>query len=144
MKKIFSISIVSAILGLASFASAANAQTYVCQLTEQGRNKLIPEVVVVAYDKADGSVAVFDPIIKYYVGEAIAGEVKTLNDKRITFGWLVKSVKGESTSGGRPLFTSGIKYRLTIQHSSLKATIWAAPNGYRNQGRGKGQCEIEQ
>ncbi len=144
MKNLFKTSILGAIFGLTSFASAANAQTYVCQLTEQGRNNLIPEVVVIAHDKDAGTVAVLDPIIKYYVGEAIAGEVATLNNKRITFKWTVRSVKGESTNGGRPLFTSGIKYRITIQHSSLKATIWAAPNGYRLQGRGKGRCQIEQ
>ena len=121
-------------------ATPAIAKVYVCQLKDQSNSGWIPEVAVVDYDESTGVITVLDPIIEHYKEAAIPGRIATKNDKRITFAWVLDNFSARAP--GRNQFVSGMRYRLTIQNSSLRATITAKPNGYRNDFRGKGQCEI--
>lgn len=115
-------------------AAPAAAATYRCKLKEQGHSNYIPEEVIVAYDEASAGVTVFDPIIQYYVGDPISGQLRSANATRLLFGWSVplKNSKGQ--------FTAGMTYSLNILKASGKAQISANPQGYVNTFRGKGSC----
>jgi len=130
------------IVGLAvCVATPILAKTYVCEIKEQGKTGWIPEVVVVKYDESSAAVSVIDPLIQHYKGDPITGKVATKNATRITFAWVLDKITNKD--GGHRQFTSGLRYRLTVQNGSHKATIWAEPNGYANQFRGKGSCEVK-
>ncbi len=119
-------------------ATPAHAKKYVCQMQD---DPWIPEVVVIDYNESTGGVVVFDGIIKHYMGAPIAGELDLTNSKRITFTWKLANITNKAP--GRSQFTSGMLYRMTIQHGSLSARMTARPNGYIDNFRGKGQCKIE-
>ena len=121
-------------------ATPAIAKTYVCEITEQGKTGWIPEVVIVTHDEGSGAVSILDPLIKHYKGAPLDGKVAVRNSKRITVSWVLDKITNKH--GGRRQFTAGLRYRITIQNASHKATIWAVPTGYSNQFRGKGSCEV--
>ncbi len=139
MKKTILATAAAATAAVLVLAAPASAKTYICKLTEQGKSNWIPQVVRIDHDEKSGKVTVIDPLIKHYKEEPIAGEVATANSKRITYAWTLDKITNKH--GGNRQFTSGLRYRITIQRASNKASIWAQPNGYANQFRGKGSCE---
>jgi len=117
------------------------AKTYTFELEGYKGLGWIPEVSVISHDPAKDEVIVFDPVIKHFFGDPLVGRVSINNSRRITFTWELKdfTAKGE----GWQQYQAGLIYRLTIQHSSLTATISMLPKGFDNRLSGSGQCKVE-
>ncbi len=120
-------------------AAPAMAVQYHCQLSEHGSSNFIPREVLVDYQPG-GQVRIIDPLIQHYKGAPIAGRVAVDNDRRVTFSWSLKGLKGQTNTGGTTTLP-GISYRLTIQKGSLAATISSVLAGYDNRPSGSGGCQ---
>lgn len=125
-------------LALALFcAAAAAAQTYTCKITPAGRSHSVPTDVIIQYDSASGSMMVNDNYIQHYVGEPIAGILKSKNSNRVLFAWTVPGVKDNTGQ-----YSPGITYSMNIQLPSGAASITGKPQGYANAWRGSGSCTM--
>ena len=137
MKKSILLAAAATVLVLAAPVSAT---TYHCTLTEQGTKNWIPRELILTHDENTGKVTVLDPLIQHYKGGPIPGKVSTSNGRRTTYAWVLDKITAKG--GGQRQFASELRYRITIQKASHKATIWMQPAGYVNQFRGKGSCEV--
>ncbi len=131
------VSIAGLVLAVLTAASPVAAKTYICKLQENGRTNFIPKIVRI--DQNGGNVTVIDPLIDHYMGNPISAKIAVDNNRRTTFSWRLKGVKGRSSSGGA---TVSISYRLTIQKSSHAATISAVIASFDNKPSGQGSCEV--
>jgi hypothetical protein len=111
---------------------------YTCQLDVPASQGWVPEQVVIRYDAADKSVVVNDPLIQHFVGEPVAGRVKTNNASRITFAWDLEMVKNQDGQIA-PKFL----YRATVSKADNSIRISAIPAGYSNTFEAGGTCSLQ-
>ena len=76
----------------AASAAPANQTLYTCTLQVAKVQNWIPKQVVISVNKADGKVAVFDPIIRYFMTNPIPAEVVVNTAERLTVKWTVKRI----------------------------------------------------
>lgn len=118
----------------AALATPLSAETWTCKLTPAGTSHAIPNDVILKHG-ADGSVVVIDNVIQHYVGQPIAGMLKSKNANRVLFGYTVPGIKNSTGQ-----YTPGIVYTINIQLPSGKASMTGKPQGYSNSWRGSGAC----
>ena len=135
MNNVLSVAVTSLLL---AFATPSAAKTLICDLKGQGNSGWIPQTLIIK-DRS-GSVTINGPLIREFKGGPIAGKITTRNNVRTTYSWTLNNITVKGRGGNQ--FVSGFRYRITIQNRSLSAQIWAKPNGYRDQFRGKGQCRV--
>jgi hypothetical protein len=118
---------------LATLACPAAADVFLrCSLDQKsGNGNWIPTETVLA--STDAGVIVYDPLIAYFVGEPIAAVVATDNSRRSTYTWEVRVKDGANR-------TARMRFRLTVQKSSLAASITAQALGYVGPFTAGGQC----
>ena len=126
------IALFSAIIGCS--AGAASAALYECDIDPKSHNWL-PTKLLVSHTARSKTATVNDPIIQHYNKKPMGARVKHDNDKRITFGWTVKTI---SPSGQR----ANMVYRATYLKASGKLSINAQPNGYSNKFSASGTCKV--
>lgn len=111
---------------------------YSCQLDVPVSQGWVPEQVVIRFDPATKSVVVNDPLIQHFVGEPVAGRVKTDNASRITFAWDLEMVKNQDGQIA-PKFL----YRATVSKADNSIRISAIPAGYSNTFEAGGTCSLK-
>lgn len=125
-----------------AFASATPALAepviYTCQLDVPASQTWVPEQVVIRFDRGSKSVVVNDPLIQHFVGEPVAGRVKTDNASRITFAWDLDMVKNQNGQIA-PKFL----YRATVSKADNSIRISAIPAGYTNTFEAGGTCSLK-
>lgn len=125
-----------------AFATATPALAepviYTCQLDVPASQTWVPEQVVIRFDRASKSVVVNDPLIQHFVGEPVAGRVKTDNASRITFAWDLDMVKNQNGQIA-PKFL----YRATVSKADNSIRISAIPAGYTNTFEAGGTCSLK-
>jgi hypothetical protein len=127
---------------LAALCAAAPALakpvTYSCTLDVPESQSWVPEQVVIRFDPDTKSVVVNDPLIVHFVGEPVAGRVKTNNASRITFAWDLDMVKNQDGQIA-PKFL----YRATVAKADNSVRITAIPAGYSNTFETAGKCDLQ-
>lgn len=116
----------------------ASPATYTCTLAVAASQTWVPEQVVIRFDTATKSVVVNDPIIQHFVGEPVAGRIKTNNATRITFAWDLEMVQNQDGQTA-PKFL----YRATITKADNSVRISAIPAGYSNTFEASGSCKLQ-
>ena len=115
--------------------TAASAAVYDCDIDSKKHNWL-PTKLYVSHSSGSGTATVNDPLINHFNGKPMGARVKHDNDKRITWGWTLKTV---SPKGQR----ANMVYRATYLKSSGKISIVANPNGYSNKFSASGTCTVK-
>ena len=122
----------------AGMATAVMADTYICKIKPAIKRGWIPESLAINHNEQSGDVVVNDNLIMHYHGKPIAGKVVANNGKRITFSWILPSVRN---SQGQT--TLRFNFRASYLKRSHKMVISSSPAGYENRFRGAGTCKIE-
>lgn len=131
-------SVLAGLCLLAASPALAKPVTYTCNLAVAAAQGWVPEQVVIRFDPADKSVLVNDPLIMHFVGEPVAGRVKTDNATRITFAWDLEMIKNQAGQVA-PKFL----YRATIAKADNSVRISAIPAGYSNTFEAGGTCSLQ-
>lgn len=115
-------------------ATVASAGGYECRMTP---GRIIPPVITV---ETDGhKVTVMDRVIEDIHGKPIVADIAVDNDRRVTYSWKIKGLKGRESHFGSSV-TPQIRYRLTRQKTSNAASISVKVIGYVNTDRSSGKC----
>lgn len=122
----------------AGIGGAAAAETYTCKMKPAGKSHSIPTDVIIGHDVASASIVVNDNFIQHYVGNPIAGVLKSKTSNRILVTYTVPGVKNDSGQ-----YTAGLIYSINIQLPSGTATMTGKPQGYANSWRGSGTCTVK-
>jgi len=118
--------------------TAVSAETYICKIKPRTKGNWIPETLAIDFDPQTGDVIVNDEYIMHYHGKPVAGKVVANNSKRITFTWILPSVKN---SQGQTALR--FNFRASYLKNSRKMIVTSNPSGYSNNFRGDGTCEFE-
>jgi hypothetical protein len=122
------------VFGLAAPA-VAGTTIYECTLSSGTESGWISSPVIIAHEDGSDKATVVDPVIQSVFGKPLSAKLKSDNDAKVTFGWLVKSQDVESQN-------ISMTYRATILKGSNKFVLAAVPTGYANTFRGDGKCKV--
>ena len=125
-----------AVLGFAVAAQAA-AVRYDCRFdTGHARDgNWVPAVLVLQHDTASGTVTVFDPVIKHFIGVPIQGHLSAETRARTEFSWDIK-VSPPGNANVR------IDYTFVYYKDGRPAKLRAEPRGFDNRFSGEGTCKL--
>lgn len=118
--------------------STGHATIYNCDITTNGRGDWLPTRLLVEHVTDADQAQVWDPLIKYFVGNPMSARVVTRNAKRITVAWEITRLT--NTQGAGRQYTSALAFRATILKPTLKLIIRSQPRGYSNSYTGSGSC----
>ncbi|PHQ95296.1 MAG: hypothetical protein COB39_13120 [Marinosulfonomonas sp.] len=119
-------------------STTATAETYICEITRVAKGAWIPRSLAISHDEKTGRVLVNDDLIIRYKSKPIEGAVSAENDKRITFTWILPSIRN---SGGQS--TLRFNFRASYLKRTGKVVVTSQPAGYPNTFTGRGQCKVE-
>lgn len=126
----------AAMIACAMTALPAQAtDVYECTFAELGSNYgFLPLIAVISHDPETDSAMVFDPIIKAEKGAPIEAEVTANNKAKLSVSWsmMLGSGSGDYVK---------MAYRLSLQKTSLAASVSGKPQGYINDLRSEGKCK---
>ena len=131
--------VILAILFVGVFVSTtATAETYICEITRVEKGAWIPRSLAISRDEKTGRVLVNDDLIIRFKSKPIEGALSVENDKRITFTWILPSIKN---AGGQS--TLRFNFRASYLKRTGKVVVTSQPAGYSNNFTGRGQCKVE-
>ncbi len=116
----------------------AMSETYVCKIRPDSKGDWIPETLAINHDPKSGKVIVNDDLILFFHKKPLVGRVATENAKRITFTWILPSVR--NSAGQRAL---RFRFRASYLKATHKMIVSSQPSGYENRFRGSGVCNVE-
>jgi hypothetical protein len=121
-----------ATLALPGFAQ----EIFECSFEQKPDNYgYLSPTLVLAREPDSETATVVDVVIQQEAGGPIEVKIAEENDRKLSMTWEVKVVSPEN----RYLRLS---YRLSIQKSSLSATLSAKPQGYSNSFSARGACKL--
>ncbi len=129
---------VSLCVGLVAASGQAGAAPllYDCAFEQIGSRGggWIGEKVLLVHNPDDGSVEVFDPLIRHFVGSPIQGQEGKETGRRIQFNW---KIHAKGLGNQSPV----MNYTLTVFKDTKAAQISVEPAGYDNIWTGSGSCK---
>ncbi|WP_424940259.1 hypothetical protein [Aliiroseovarius sp. S253] len=129
-----------AIAFLALLPAMAQGEIFRCDIRPDGTGEWIPERLIFEHVQGQLDAEVWDPLIKYFIGDPIPARVVVENDKRLTISWEIKDLTNRAGPGRQ--FTSALAFRATLLKPSLRLIVKSKPRGYSNDFRGEGQCRL--
>lgn len=106
-----------------------------CDFPAVGGNMgYVPEVVVLSRETGSDIATLADPIIQAEKGGPIEVEIAEENDKKLSVSWsiMLKSMMNDYVK---------MQYRISIQKSSLAASVVGRPMGFTNNFTAQGTCK---
>jgi len=121
------------------FGGIASAEElYVCKFKEVKANGgWMPAEVYIGFKSEVDEVVVFDPLIKYFVGEPIPGKISVDNPKRITFTWFIDGTVDRAKQFAK------MEYRLTYLKGTKSASMTGQALGFLGPYASQGACAIQ-
>lgn len=114
---------------------AAARDIFECNFPEVGNNMgYLPLVVVIAREPGSDTALVVDPIIQSEKGGPIEVKISAENDAKLSLSWsiMLKSLTNDYIK---------MAYRVSIQKSSLSASLSGRPQGFSNNFTAQGTCK---
>lgn len=110
-------------------------EVYECSFPELANNMgYLPTTVLLAREAGSQTIAVVDPIIQSMEGGPIDVPVAEENSSKLSVSWplMLQSKMNDYVK---------VQYRISIQKSSLSASLSGRPQGYSNSFRAQGRCK---
>ncbi|MBA3909962.1 MAG: hypothetical protein C0524_08740 [Rhodobacter sp.] len=110
-------------------------EVYECDFPARANNLgYLPDVVMMARETGSDTVTVVEPFIQYTEGGPIEGKIAEENDKKLSVSWTIMQ---ESTVNDY----EKVHYRVSVQKSSLSASLVGRALGYSNNFTSQGTCK---
>lgn len=110
-------------------------EVYECKFPLVGNNMgYLPDTVILAREDGSDTVSLVDPFIQSMKGGPIELKVAEENAKKLSISWplMLQSTTNEYVK---------MQYRISIQKSSLSASISGRPQGFSNNFSAQGKCK---
>lgn len=113
---------------------AAERVTYLCEMEREDSGYIQP-MIGLGYDAETGDTFAFDAIIAQNNKTALKAYLAEDTDKRVVIAWRVLF----RNSWGQ---TAHLAFNARIDKATGRATVTAAPSGYRDRFLGRGKCSL--
>ncbi len=124
----------SALIALA-FAGAANAQVYLCDVTNPSPDGWMGSKMY--FEIKDGTAIAYDPYIHKIHDQPIEVKLKDAGEFwKMT--WTLRGLSSSNQGSAGPT-----KYRVLVGKTNMKLRINVSLSGYDNSPRGTGVCKLE-
>ena len=110
-------------------------EVYECNFPKVGNNMgYLPDVVMLAREDGSDTISVVDPYIQGMKGGPIELKVAEENAAKLSVSWplMLQSTSRDYVK---------VLYRISIQKSSLAASLTGRPAGYANNFTAQGKCK---
>ncbi len=127
-------SFIAMLVGTVALAGSAFAESYKCNVRENGIYGGIPKVLAFSVNDSEDRAVIYYALINKLYGKPIEAELVVANPKRYTFKWtVVVPVNGQKTS----LATN---YRATYLKRTHRISVRGFPKGVHMDIGGTGSC----
>jgi hypothetical protein len=126
---------IAVVLSLGAAAPALAQEVFECTFPAVANNmNYLPEIVVIARAAGSDVATVVDPMIQHFVGGPIDVKIAAENDAKLSVSWqlMQKSIGNDYVN---------IAYRVSIQKSSLRASLSGKPMNFSNNFTAQGKCK---
>lgn len=126
------------VCAVAVFVSATSSlarEAYECKFPPVGNNMgYLPDTVLLAREDGSDTVSLVDPFIQGMKGGPIELKVADENSAKLTVSWplMLQSQTNDYIK---------MQYRISIQKSSLAASLSGRPQGFSNNFSAQGKCK---
>ena len=126
----------AALVALAGGA-VAKEQILKCELKRHGAYQGTPTQVVIAYQKGEGRMVVYDSMMAYFKRDPVLGTVGRDTDKTLVIRWKLSNVKADSG------YIYDVRYSLSWDKPSGRAKISGRLSVSDDSYTGTGTCAFK-
>jgi hypothetical protein len=135
MMMVLKVSLVFAFCGLVLATPTLAREIYECKFPKVGNNMgYLPDTVMLAREDGSETVSLVDPFIQGMKGGPIELKIAAENSAKLSVSWPLML---QSTTNSYV----NMSYRISIQKSSLAASLTGRPQGYANNFTAQGKCK---